>query len=149
MFEALVVSVVAEAANDVPFVLVQMMASVPEVVQSPLRSPLVTELAPENFVRFPLAGLPVVVNVPAFGVLNPRVTVLLFTAFAVSTWFAVGAVLGSNKVNGPAATCGAIVTVPLVLPASDNEPRVPEFAVPVPATPKVGVALKLGSALAP
>ncbi len=42
----------------------QVIARVPVVVQSPLRSPLVTEDAPENFVRLPEAGEPVVVTVP-------------------------------------------------------------------------------------
>jgi hypothetical protein len=39
-------------------------ASVPEVVTSPVRSPLVIEVEPENLVRLPDAGLPVVVTVP-------------------------------------------------------------------------------------
>jgi hypothetical protein len=64
MLLALVVSVVAEAANATPPVLVQVIASVPVVVQSPERSPLVTEVEPENFARLPEAGEPVVVTVP-------------------------------------------------------------------------------------
>jgi hypothetical protein len=61
---ATVVSVVALAAKDTPFVLRQTIANVPVVVQSPDRSPFVMVAAPENLVRFPLAGEPVVVTVP-------------------------------------------------------------------------------------
>ena len=64
MLEAFVVSVVAEAANDTPPVFEQLIVSAPEVVQSPERSPLVMVDAPENFVRLPLAGVPVFVIVP-------------------------------------------------------------------------------------
>ena len=51
-------------AKDVPLILETVTASVPEVVASPDRSPFVIEVEPENFVRFPLAGLPVVVTEP-------------------------------------------------------------------------------------
>lgn len=61
---ALVVSVVADVAKATPLVFVQVDANVPEVVQSPLMSPFVIEVAPENFVRFPEAGDPVVVTLP-------------------------------------------------------------------------------------
>jgi hypothetical protein len=61
MFEALVVSVVAEAAKADPEVFVQVIANAPDVVQSPEMSPFVTEVGPENFVRFPFAGEPVTV----------------------------------------------------------------------------------------
>jgi hypothetical protein len=46
-----------------PFAIV--VVSVPLVVTSPLRSPLVTDVAPLNLVRLPDAGDPVVVTVPA------------------------------------------------------------------------------------
>ena len=55
---------VARPESAVPLILPTVVASVPEVVTSPDRSPLVTEVAPENFVRLPVAGLPVVVTVP-------------------------------------------------------------------------------------
>jgi len=58
--------------NDTPLVLVQVMARVPDVVQSPERSPFVIALKPENFVRFPLAGDPVVVTVPDVAPLVPH-----------------------------------------------------------------------------
>lgn len=61
-FEAFVVSVVALVANAVPLVFVQVIAAVPEVVQSPDRSAFVTEVAPENLARFPDEGEPVVVK---------------------------------------------------------------------------------------
>ncbi len=54
--------VVAPFLNAVPLVLVQVIANVPEVVQSLLISPFVIVPAPENFVRLPLAGEPVVVT---------------------------------------------------------------------------------------
>jgi hypothetical protein len=46
------------------FTVESVVASVPLVVMSPERSPLVIEDAPENFVIFPVAGDPVVVTVP-------------------------------------------------------------------------------------
>ena len=58
--------------KDVPLVFVQVIASDPDVVQSPLRSPFVIEDPPENFVRLPLAGLPVVVTVPDVAPLVPH-----------------------------------------------------------------------------
>lgn len=61
---ALVVSVVADVAKTTLLVLVQVSDNVPEVVQSPVMSALVTDVAPENFVRLPDAGEPVVVTVP-------------------------------------------------------------------------------------
>lgn len=64
MFEALVVSVVAEAAKATPPVLLTVTASVPEVVASPERSPLVMVVAAENLVRLPEAGVPVVETEP-------------------------------------------------------------------------------------
>src|SRR5206468_1683218 len=47
---AFVVSVVALAAKAEPLVFKQVIASVPAVVQSPEMSPLVMDVAPENFV---------------------------------------------------------------------------------------------------
>ncbi len=49
------------------FTVARVAASVPEVVMSPLRSPFVMAVAPENLVRLPLAGLPLVVTVPPPG----------------------------------------------------------------------------------
>ena len=46
------------------FTVARVAASVPDVVISPDKSPFVIALAPENFVRLPEAGEPVVVTVP-------------------------------------------------------------------------------------
>jgi hypothetical protein len=88
---ALVVSVVADVAKETPPVLVHVIASVPDVAQSPERSPFVSELDPENLARFPLAGLPVVVTVPSellAGVAIPKVrssVIVVMTPLAVTT----------------------------------------------------------------
>ena len=71
----------ANVPKAVPLVCVQVIASVPDVVQSPDRSPLVITVPPENFARFPLAGDPDVVTVPdpegAAHEQSPRKTVVL------------------------------------------------------------------------
>lgn len=72
----------AAVPNAEPLDFVQVMAVVPEVVQSPDRSALVTLVVPENFVKFPEAGDPVVVTLPAPAgvaqVPSPRQKVELF-----------------------------------------------------------------------
>ena len=55
---------VAAEPNATELVFVQVTVSVPDVAQSPDRSPFVTLVAPLNFARLPLAGDPVVVTVP-------------------------------------------------------------------------------------
>ena len=45
-------------------VVASVVANAPDVVTSPLKSPLVIEVAPENLVRLPFTGEPVVVTVP-------------------------------------------------------------------------------------
>src|SRR5580698_10365640 len=57
-------SPVASPDRAVPLIFTTVAASVPLVVTSPLRSPLVTDVAPENLARLPVAGEPVVVTVP-------------------------------------------------------------------------------------
>lgn len=64
IFDALVVSVVAEVANATPLVFVQVRTPVPLVEQSPDRFPLLMVDAPEKNVRFPLVGVPVMVAPP-------------------------------------------------------------------------------------
>ena len=64
IFDAFVVSVVADAANATPPVFVHVNTPVPEVEQSPDRSPLLIVPAPVKNVRFPLAGDPVTVAPP-------------------------------------------------------------------------------------
>ena len=54
----------AAVPNDVPFVFRHVTANVPDVVQSPLKSPLLIVVDPENFVRLPLDGEPVVLTLP-------------------------------------------------------------------------------------
>jgi hypothetical protein len=51
----------------VTLLLPMVVASAPEVVMSPERSPFVMDVAPENLVRLPIAGEPVVVTVPVPG----------------------------------------------------------------------------------
>jgi hypothetical protein len=53
-----------EAGYVAPLTLPTVVASVPLVVTSPLKSPFVIEVDPENFVRLPDVGDPVVVTVP-------------------------------------------------------------------------------------
>ena len=55
---------VATWAVEIGNGLAAVVASVPEVVTAPVRSPLVIEVAPLNLVRLPEAGDPVVVTVP-------------------------------------------------------------------------------------
>jgi hypothetical protein len=62
--------------KDVPFIFEQFVASVPDVVQSPDRSPFVIDATPDHFTRFPLTGLPVPVTpvpLPPIGVDIPNV----------------------------------------------------------------------------
>src|SRR5262245_6168798 len=115
-------------------------ARVPLVVTSPDRSPLVMLVAPENLVRLPLAGDPVVVTVPPpAGV--PHVSVP-FEAMAdtkspeVHVRGRTGLLLASGRVKVRFAPRAAIVTV-VVLPV----PRVSwlVFAVSV-SLANVGVA---------
>ena len=106
------------------------------------------EMVPVVVMGPPVRPAPVSTSVsvpelPADGVVNSRVTLLPTTPVAVRTWLAVGAVAGSCNVRAPAVDCAARVTVPEVSPARATEPRV------VPATPRVGVALKDGSVVAP
>jgi hypothetical protein len=46
------------------FTVAKVVATAPDVITSPVRSAFVTVVPPENFVRFPVAGEPVVVTVP-------------------------------------------------------------------------------------
>lgn len=64
MLFAVVVSIVADGANDTPPVLVHVIASVLLVVQSPDRLPLVMVEPLEKTVRLPDAGAPVVETLP-------------------------------------------------------------------------------------
>ena len=61
---ALTVILALVKAPTLEFTVARVVATVPEVVTSPVKSAFVIEVEPENFVRFPDAGLPVVVTVP-------------------------------------------------------------------------------------
>lgn len=108
--EPLEPTALAETGIDPPFTLTTVVAKVPEVVTSPLRFPLVIEVAPEKAERFPAAGVPVVVTVPAPAliVLHPNpVPVVQISALVAPEHEGSARPLGTVAVRAPSTWLAA------------------------------------------